>query len=151
MIKIHCRHDALVDPKTLKASPNNPNAHSIEQARRLLQLYEYHGIRHPIIVSNLSGCIVAGHGRLMAALLGEMAEFPVVYQDFDSHDAEYAFLVSDNAVADWAHLDLSMINQYIPELELPSLDLLGIKDFNLDPPPQKTKKQKECPECGHLF
>lgn len=150
MIEIKCSYSELVDPKVLKANPRNPNRHSVEQAQRLIELFKFHGVRHPIIVSKQSGYIVVGHGRHMAALLAEMPGFPVVYQDFDSEDSEYSFLVSDNAIASWADLDLSAINLEIPNLHLPSLDLLGIKDFQIDPPPMvdQDKPPKTCPSCG---
>lgn len=149
-MNIFCKHDELVNPKLLKPNPENPNEHTPEQARRLLKLFEFHGIRHPIIVSKQSGYIVVGHGRHMAALMGEMESFPVVYQDFESSDQEYAFMVADNGSADWAELDLAAINAKLPDLELPDVDVLGIPDFELDPTekPPKTKAPKFCPHCG---
>ncbi len=113
--------------------PKNPNRHDSDQIERLAELYRYHGIRHPIIISRRSGCIVAGHGRLMAARKAGLEAFPYEYQDFDSDEAEYAFLVADNAIADLAELDLSQINMEIGSLG-PDFDLdnLGIKDFRID-------------------
>lgn len=50
-MKIHCKHDELIDPKSLKNHPKNRNKHGQDQIDRLAELYKYHGIRHPIIVS----------------------------------------------------------------------------------------------------
>lgn len=87
---------------------------------------------------------------------------PVVYQDFDSTEAEYAFIQADNAIALWAELDLAGINADIGDLG-PDFDInmLGIQDFTLDPDFEPgdeadqgkldTKKMKTCPECGHEF
>jgi hypothetical protein len=149
-LKIHCRYDELVNPASLKANPKNPNIHSIEGATRLIKLFGFYGIRHPIVVSKQSGMIVAGHGRHMAALMAEMPEFPVVYQDFETPDEEYGFLVADNGSQDWSELDLAKINIEIPHLGLDDIDLLGLKDFALDPSelPPKQKKPKMCPHCG---
>lgn len=140
----------MVDPAKLKPNPKNPQRHSVEQGRLLGKLFEHHGIRHPIIVSKRSGYIVAGHGRHMAALMAELKEFPVVYQDFESEEAEYCFMVSDNASQqDWAELDRAAINLELPDLGPMDLELLGLKDFKVateelppKPPP------KECPNCG---
>jgi len=133
-MKIHCKYDELVEPKKLKVHPKNRNKHSKEQIERLAKLYSYHGIRHPIIVSSRSGYIVAGHGRKAAAHDLGMKEFPVVYQDFDTDEAEYAFIQADNAIALWAELDLSGINSDLPELGPDfDIDMLGIKDFKIDP------------------
>lgn len=152
MAHIHCRYDKLVNPASLVDHPKNRNKHGSDQIERLAKLYDYHGIRHPIIVSNLSNCIVAGHGRKLAAIRAGIKEFPVVYQDFDSAEAEYAFVQADNAIALWADLDLSAINADLPDLG-PDLDLdvLGIKNFTLDPwesDIEKINKVAESLEAG---
>ncbi len=121
------------DPNTLAANPGTPNVHSREQIAKLAELIKFQGWRHPIIVSNQSGMIAAGHGRLMAAELLGLKRVPVHYQDFDSYDQEYAFMVSDNAISEWSTLDLGKINAKLPDLELPDVDLLGIQDFTVDP------------------
>lgn len=133
MIKTHCKYDQLIDPKTLKNHPKNRNKHGQDQIERLAELYEYQGIRHPIVVSKMSGFIVAGHGRKLAAIRAGIKEMPVVYQDFESSEQEYAFIQSDNAVALWAELDLSGINEDIADLG-PDFDInmLGIQDFTID-------------------
>jgi len=133
MIKIHCKFDELSNPSKLKNHPKNRNKHGQDQIERLAELYKYHGIRHPIIVSNLSKCIVAGHGRKLAAIRAGIKEMPVVYQDFESSESEYAFIQADNAIALWAELDLSGINSDLGDLG-PDFDLnmLGIQDFTLD-------------------
>ena len=132
-ITIHCKYDELVNPRSLKDPPKNRNKHGQDQIERLAKLYKYHGIRHPIIISRNTGLIVAGHGRKLAALRAGIKEMPVVYQDFDSSEAEYAFIQADNAIALWAELDLSSINQDLSDLG-PDFDInmLGIRDFKLD-------------------
>lgn len=143
-VKIFCKYDELVDPSTLIENKKNRNRHGQDQIDRLAEMYQYHGIRHPIIVSNLSGCIVAGHGRRLAAIRAGIKSFPVVYQDFDSSEAEYAFIQADNAIALWADLDLSGINADLPDLG-PDFDLsmLGIKNFNLDFEPEEKQEKEE--------
>ncbi len=136
-IKIRCTFQEMVPIAELQPHEKNPHKHTDEQIERLAKLYEYHGIRHPIIVSTRSGKIVAGHGRREAALSLGMTSFPVDYQDFESDEAEYAFIVADNAIGkdSWASLDLSAINIEIgdlgPEFDL---DMLGLKDFHIDVP-----------------
>lgn len=62
-----------------------------------------------------------------------MTVLPVIYQDFDGEESEYAHMVADNAIASWSELDLSGINSDLsdlgPDLDL---DLLGIEHFTLD-------------------
>lgn len=128
-----CEFEKMVPIGELKTHPKNRNDHPDEQIARLARVIEYQGFRHPIIVSNLSGFIVAGHGRLAAARKLGLKEVPVDYQDFESEEQEYAFLVSDNAIALWAELDLSGINADIGDLGPDfDIDLLGIKNFTIE-------------------
>jgi CO dehydrogenase/acetyl-CoA synthase delta subunit len=100
----------LVDIHALIQNPKNNNSHPKEQIERLAKLIKYQGFRNPIIVSNRTGFMVAGHGRLEAAKSIGLKEVPVMYQDFENEAQEYAYLTSDNAIASWAELDLSAIN-----------------------------------------
>lgn len=132
-VKVYCICDELVDTKSLKDHPKNRNKHPQEQIQRLAKLYESHGIRHPIIVSKNSGFIVAGHGRRLAALLAGVERFPVVYQSFDSEEAEYAFIQSDNAIALWSTLDIVQINEDLVAMGANfDADLLGLKPFLIE-------------------
>jgi len=76
-----------------------------------------HGIRWPISVSNLSGFIVSGHGRLMAAQKLELDKYPVVYQDFKDQSEELAVLVADNHVAELAEIDGRLLGDIFVELD----------------------------------
>ena len=129
---IHCKNDELVNPKELKDNPQNRNKHGSDQVERLADIYKYQGIRHPVIVSKLSGKIVAGHGRKLAAIRAGIEKFPVVYQQFESKEQEYLFIQSDNAIALWAELDFSSIGKDIMDFEN-EIDIknLGIKNFFL--------------------
>jgi hypothetical protein len=164
-IKIFCKYDELCDPKKLKNHPKNRNKHGQDQIDRLAELYEYHGIRHPIIVSKLTGYIVAGHGRKLAAIRAGIKEMPVTYQDFETSEAEYAFIQSDNAIAEWSELDLAGINADLADLGPDfNIDMLGLKDFKLDLNEQDfepgseddqgkldEKQMTKCPSCGDIF
>lgn len=134
ILKIHCRFDKLVAPNSLKAHPKNRNKHPDDQIRRLADILEYQGWRYPIKVSKLSGFITSGHGRLQAAMKLGLGEVPVNYQEYESEEQEYADLVSDNAIALWAEMDLAGINSDLGDLG-PDFDIniLGLKDFVLEP------------------
>jgi hypothetical protein len=118
--------------------PKNMNQHSEEQIKRLADLILYQGQRLPIIISKRSGFIVAGHGRWEAIkILAKdhgWDKIAVDFQDFENEAQEYAFMTSDNAIAEWSTLDLSMVNtemlEFGPEF---NIDLLGIKDFTIEP------------------
>ena len=162
-IEIKCSFDQIVPLNELVNHPKNPNKHSKEQIERLSKLFTYHGIRLPIIVSKHSGFIVSGHGRKQAAIKSGMTSFPVSFQNFEDDDHEYAFMVADNAIADWAELDLSEINMEIQNIGPFDIDMLGLKNFALDPSDlgfdpdaEDEKKAKElvfmvCPHCEKQF
>lgn len=164
-LKIHCKYDELLDPRSLKDHPKNRNKHPSEQIERLAKLYEYHGIRHPIIVSALSGNIVAGHGRKQAAIKAGLQVVPVVYQNFESIEHEYAFLQADNAIALWAELDVAGVQIDAMELSTDfNVDMLGIKEIQIEVPnfeagteddqgklDQKKPIVTQCPNCGECF
>lgn len=146
-MKIHCLFDAMIDPKELKEHPKNPNKHSDAQLERLTKILEYQGFRYPIKVSKLSGFITSGHGRLMAAKRMRLKSVPVVYQDYDDAEQEFADIVADNAIASWSKLDLSFINDSLGDLGPIDTQLLGIENFtDIFDPPLEIKEAENAPQ-----
>lgn len=132
-MQIHCLYDRLVKISDLKTHPKNRNVHPRDQIERLAKILKYQGWRYPIKVSNRSGLITSGHGRLEAAKVNGWDEVPVNFQDYESDEQEYADLQADNAIASWAELEFSKINSDISDLGPDfDLDLLGIKNFEID-------------------
>lgn len=140
----------MVPIKDILPNEKNRNSHSKEQIKRLCEIISYQGFRVPLIISNRTGKLVAGHGRLLASKELGLTEVPVSYQDFQSDEQEYAAGISDNSIAAWSELDLSGINDDIgdfgPDFDL---DLLGIKDFKVDVS-EKKKRKFSCPQCGYV-
>lgn len=113
---ILCKYDELVNPKTLRPHPKNPNVHPEDQLEALTQYIQFTGWRHAVIVSRLSGLVVAGHGRIEAARRLECS-VPVVYQSFDDEAEELAFVLADNQLAELSHLDADLLETDLSELE----------------------------------
>lgn len=125
---------SFVDIDSLILNPKNNNAHPPEQIERLKKLIKYQGFRNPVVVSNRSGFVVAGHGRIEAAKALGMEKLPVMLQDFKDEAEEYAYLTSDNAIQSWSQLDLGKVNAEMLDLGPDfDIDLLGIKDFVIEP------------------
>lgn len=161
-MEIRCLYDEMAEVSNLKPHPKNRNIHGTDQIERLAKLLKYQGIRAPIVVSKLSGCIVKGHGTLEAIKQNGWTQAPIVHQDFENDEMEYAFVQSDNSIASWAELDLSGINSDLGDMGPDfDLDLLGLKNFNLvpefEPESEKDhgklgeKKPVQCPSCGEQF
>lgn len=144
---IHCLYDELVPIDELKPHPKNNNKHSKEQIERLAKILRYQGFRYPIKVSKRTQFITSGHARLLAAKLNKWTEVPVNFQDYESDEQEYADITSDNSIASWSELDLSMINLELPDLGPDfDIDLLGIKNFKIDVAENGLVDEDEIPE-----
>ena len=133
MLKIQANDIELVSVNSLIPHPKNMNKHSEDQIDRLCKIIDYQGFRNPLIVQKGTNLVVAGHGRIQAAKKLGIEKVPVTYQEFESEDQLYACIVSDNAIASWAELDLSMVNHELENLGPIDIDLLGIKDFVVEP------------------
>ena len=80
-IPVFCAYDKLMNPKDLVGNPRNPNQHPKDQIQLLAHIIQSQGWRAPITVSNQSGYVVRGHGRLAAALEFGAECVPVDYQN----------------------------------------------------------------------
>ncbi len=125
----------LIDISEIKENEHNRNTHPEDQIARLADIIKAEGFRVPLIVSNRSGLLVAGHGRLLAARMLGLTKLPVSFQDFDNEEQEYRVGISDNAVAEWSEIDMSQIHKDLENLQPFDLTLLGFRDFTFEPDP----------------
>lgn len=133
-IPVFCSFDELVDIVKMVENPLNPNTHSIEQIQLLSQIIKATGWRQPITVSNLSGFIVKGHGRLAAAKLLKLDKVPVDFQNYSNQSEEYADLIADNRIAELSEIDNTKLTDILQELdtgEIP-IELTGYTDEDLN-------------------
>lgn len=167
-MKINCAYQELLslDDPSIIPNPDNPNDHSEDQIERLAKIIDYQGQRSPIVISNLSGFITKGHGRLMAIKKLGWEKIAVDYQDYENKAQEWADIVADNAIAEWSMLDVAKVKEVALDLEELDLDMLGVKNFNYEElePEDYSDKNKEidtenfgndlqhtCPKCGFEF
>ncbi len=133
-IPVFCAFDSLVDPQKLIGNPRNPNQHPIEQISLLAQIIQSQGWRAPITVSNQSGFVVRGHGRLAAALLFGAEVVPVDYQNYASEAEEWTDLIADNRLSELSEIDNVKIADLVVELdngEVP-LELTGYTNDDIE-------------------
>jgi hypothetical protein len=87
-----------------------------------------------VVASDPYCWIAKGHGTLEAIKFNGWTHAPVVDQHFESEEQLYAYVQSDNAIAEWARLNIEGINADLPDLGPDfDIDMLGIKDFVLEP------------------
>src|SRR5690554_800927 len=130
-MEIKAKKIELVDIDSLVENPKNNNIHPPEQIERFAKIIKAHGFRNPLVVSNRSGFVLCGHGRIQAARELGLEKLPVIYQDFENEAEEYAHMTADNAIASWAKIDYSMVSEEVLDLG-PDFDieLFGLKDFS---------------------
>lgn len=133
-ITIHCTYNDLADITTLIPNPRNPNQHPQKQIELLAKIIKNQGWRAPITVSNRSGFVVRGHGRLMAAQLLGVSQVPVDRQDYATEAEEWADLIADNRIAELSQIDDTLLASLLSEINLGDIDmdLTGFTDKQID-------------------
>lgn len=124
-IPVYSAFDELVNIEALRPNPENPNTHSPEQIAVLAEIIKKAGWRNSITVSTLSGLIVKGHGRLLAAQHAGLEQIPVEYQHYDSEADEMGDLVADNRLAELAEMDRQKLAAIFAKLDLEHIPLTG--------------------------
>lgn len=135
-VEYRCEHTKRVAPSLLTPHPKNPHKHPTSQVEALARSIERFGWRFPIVVSNQTGLIIAGHcRRAAAALLG--CDAPVDCQDFESEADELAVLMADNIIPELAEYDGKLKLANIEELKLLDIELatLGVVEVDALPTP----------------
>lgn len=122
-IPVYCAFDKIVSIEEIKPNPKNPNQHPPEQIEILAKVIQGQGWRAPITVSTLSGLVVRGHGRLMAAQLLELDSVPIDYQHYNTHDEEIADLVADNRIAELAEIDNTQLAELLADVDFENIDM----------------------------
>ncbi len=130
--QLHCAFDTEKKLETLVPHPQNPNRHNAKQIALLAKIIEAHGWRAPIVVSERSGFIVAGHARLAAAQKLGLDAAPVNLQAFATEAEEHAHLVADNRVAELAEIDHDALADLLKSMEGNiDLELAGFDSVSL--------------------
>lgn len=170
-VKILCTFAKLVPIEKLVEHPRNPNRHPDKQLELLAKVIQVQGFRRPIVVSNRSGFVIVGHGRLQAARLAGMDAVPVDYQDYENEAEEWADMVADNKIASMADFDNEALANMFEELNDFDEELFGMVQHDIDKlmgrierAEQENKAQEikldvfdeekfehVCPRCGFRF
>lgn len=131
-VPVYCSHDAILPLDDIISNPKNPNVHPAEQISLLKKIIQKQGWRSPIVISNRSGFVVKGHGRLMAALDGDMGYAPVDYQDYETEAAEYEDLIADNRLAELSSMENELLAEIFEEIGDIDFDMTGYSSQEID-------------------
>ncbi len=111
----------------------NPRTHSEEQIGQIAASILQFGFLNPILIDTAAG-IIAGHGRLQAALKLGLAQVPVVVLDHLTDTEKRAYVIADNKLALNAGWDDELLRKEMTALadENFDLDVLGFDAAELD-------------------
>lgn len=116
-ISIQSSYSHLLDPKGLKEHPDNNNLHSPAQLKAMIAVLKINGWREPVVVSEKTQRIVAGHLRVKAAIEMGMDKIPVSMQYFENRVEEVRHLTADNELARMSKFDKFKFRETKGELE----------------------------------
>lgn len=109
-----------IAPQSLTPWARNARTHSKKQLRQIAQSIETFGFTNPILIDQ-SNTILAGHGRVEAAKLLELAQVPCLRIEHMTTEEKRAYVLADNKLALNAGWDEDLLAE---ELQA----LLGIED-----------------------
>lgn len=157
-----------VSVESLIPYARNSRTHSDEQVAQIAASIKEFGWTNPILVDG-DKCIIAGHGRLLAARKLGMKEVPVIQLSGMTDTQKRAYIIADNKLALNAGWDEELLKLELDDLNLAEfkMELLGFdaNELNLamglgvDFQPGTEDDQGKldelapiiCPSCGHEF
>lgn len=121
----------MVEVDKLIEHPRNPNTHPDNQIKILSKTIKLVGFRRPIVVSNRSGFVIAGHGRIKAARNLGMGKVPVDFQNYKNEAEEFADLLADNRIPELSKTDNAILGEVLFDLQELDFNIadIGFDDF----------------------
>lgn len=150
----------------LKRNENNARTHSTEQIEQIANSINEFGWTNPILIDE-HDIVIAGHGRLEAAIKLGIEDVPCIILSGLSETQKRAYLIADNQLALNAGWDLNILQAEIDALKLDNfdIDLLGFSNSEIDKifksnevdfPNEflecgETALNHKCPKCGFEY
>ncbi|KXU94175.1 hypothetical protein CR51_27270 [Caballeronia megalochromosomata] len=144
----------------------NARLHSDVQIAQIMASMREWGWTQPILVSE-TNTIIAGHGRVMAALRLGLDDAPVIVARGWSDAKIRTYVIADNRLAENASWDREMLGAELSELgdafdlsltgfttgEIDAMTIKNLPDLGVEYDESAADHVKfiKCPECGHEF
>ena len=109
------------DPEELIEYKKNSRIHTDGQIKQIIASINEFGFTNPILV-NSDNRVIAGHGRLMAALKMKLDKVPCIVLSELTEAQERAYVIADNKIALNSAWDSNML----------SLEMADLKDMDFD-------------------
>jgi ParB-like chromosome segregation protein Spo0J len=123
----------IIKTADLNLFDNNPRTHSQEQIAQLINSIKSFGFTNPLLIDE-DKMVIAGHGRLEAAIALEMESVPCVLLTNLTELQKVELVIADNQLALNAGWDSELLKLNIELLqEMGSdLEILGFDDGEID-------------------
>ena len=124
--------------KQLKPYKKNAKKHPKEQIEQIANSIKEFGFTQPVIIDS-NNCVVAGHGRILAAKKAGLKQVPTVMLEDLTEEQIKAYRLVDNKLneSEW---DFSLLDE---ELGMLSDDIdMGLFGFDLDMSDEELEKKK---------
>lgn len=127
------RKDLSLAPAALKRYERNARTHSADQVQQIVRSMQEYGFTNPILIDE-NNQIIAGHGRLEAALQLGLATVPCVQLTGLTEPQKRALVLADNQLALNAGWDADMLKEELSFLKTNNYDisLIGFPDVQLN-------------------
>lgn len=112
---------AYRDPSTLTINPRNARSHDRKQIRQIAGSISAFGFANPILVDE-ADVLIAGHGRLEAALHLGLERVPTIVISHLTEAQKRALMLADNKIALNAGWDLDRLASELADLSAMELD-----------------------------
>lgn len=117
-------------PADLKPYARNSRTHSKAQVETLARSISTYGFTNPILLAE-DGTIIAGHGRLQAAIALGLDQVPTITLTGLSDAQQRALVLADNRIALDAGWDIEMLQVELADLKADGFDL-SLTGFSLE-------------------
>ena len=118
----------MLPPGDLTPYDRNSRTHSSEQVSQIAASIREFGFTNPVLVGE-DGTIIAGHGRVLAALEIGMSQVPCLRITGLSDEQRRAYIIADNKLALNAGWDDELLKLELGELRDLGFDL-GVVGFD---------------------
>lgn len=125
-----------IDPRILNPDTDNARLHPDKQLAMLGASIRRFEFNDPILASLSSKKVIAGHGRLKAALQAQLTEVPVIWIAHLSPEEERAYALAANRLAEHSKWDPELLLRNLDHFAIPSeslcLELTGFDTADYD-------------------
>lgn len=100
----------------------NARSHSEDQVKALANSIRRFGFNNPILIDGKNG-IIAGHGRVMAAMQIGLSQVPTIELAHLTENQKRAFILADNRVSEMSEWNINILDAELFDLQETEEDL----------------------------